>query len=185
MLRWLRIAWWGLVAPLREEEPLVLHQAVVLGPEGVLLAVRCELHGWELPGGQAHATESGEAAVRREVLEETGIEVEVQSRVAKYLRSGFRPHVAHIYRCRPVGGTLRPSDETPAVAWFKPAEVPKTLFPWFRGPLRDGLDSPTRVQVRRERQGFRAILAGARIDIRMRLRPSSWQRDAISREQVR
>jgi ADP-ribose pyrophosphatase YjhB (NUDIX family) len=180
MLRWLRIAWWGLVAPLREEKPPALHQAVVLGPEGVLLTVRSELHGWELPGGHAHAAESGEDAVRREVLEETGVEVEVQSRVAKYLRSGFRPHVAHIYRCRPVGGAPRPSHETPAVAWFEPAEVPTTLFPWFRGPLRDGLDAPTRVLVRRERQGIRWILAGARIDIRMRLQRSSWEQGAAS-----
>ncbi len=175
MLRWLRIAWWGLLAPLGEQEPLVLHQAVVLGPEGVLLAVRAELLGWELPGGHAHAGESGEQAVRREVLEETGIEVEVEARVAKYLRSGFRPHVAHIYRCRYISGTPRESDETAAVAWFRPSEVPDTLFPWFRGPLRDGLEASTRVLVRRERQGARSVLAGARIDLRMRLRPSAWR----------
>jgi hypothetical protein len=86
--------------------------------------------------------------------------------------------VAHIYRCRPVGGSLRPSDETPAVAWWHPGDVPRTLFPWFRGPLRDGLDPSTRVLVRRERQGMRAILAGARIDIAMRLSRASWEQDS-------
>lgn len=166
---WLRIAWWGLVAPLREGEPLIVHQAVVLGPEGVLLAVRRELRGWELPGGGAHPGESGEAAVRREVSEETGVQVRVEQRVAKYMRSGFRPHVAHIYRCRYESGTPRPSHETPAVAWFKPGDIPSTLFPWFRGPLRDGLKPTESVAVRRERQGLRAILAGAWIDLKMRL----------------
>ena len=165
---WLRIAWWGLVAPLREAEPLIVHQAVVLGPDGVLLAQRSELRGWELPGGAAQPEESGEDAVRREVLEETGIRVEVEQRVAKYLRSGFRPHVAHIYRCRYQGGTARPSHETPNVAWFAPGELPSTLFPWFRGPLRDGLRPTGRVTVRRERQGLRAILAGAWIDLKTR-----------------
>ena len=171
MLRWARIAWWGLVAPQREVEPLVLHQAVVIGPEGVLLAVREELAGWELPGGETHAGEAGEVAVAREVLEETGVRVEVEQRVAKYLRSGFRPHVAHIYRCRYVEGELCPSDETPEVGWFQPHEVPKTLFPWFRGPLRDGLHATpgAKVETRRERLGLRAILAGAWIDVRMRL----------------
>jgi len=165
---WLRIAWWGLVAPLREVEPLIVHQAVVLGPEGVLLAVRGEPRGWELPGGGAHPGESGEAAVCREVLEETGVTVQVEQRVAKYMRSGFRPHVAHIYRCRYESGTASPSHETPRVAWFPPDALPATLFPWYRGPLRDGLKPAGSVVVRRERQGLRSVLAGAWIDLRMR-----------------
>ena len=168
MLRWLRIAWWGLVAPRRENESLIVHQAVVLGPEGILLAVRSELRGWELPGGAALEGESGEDAVRREVLEETGVAVEVERRVAKYIRSGFRPHVAYVYRCRYESGTPRSCAETPDVAWFSRSEIPKTLFPWFRGPLRDGLEPPGDVAVRRERQGLRSILTGALIDLKMR-----------------
>lgn len=176
MRGWLRIAWWGLVRPLQEDAPLVVHQAVVIGPEGVLLAVRRELHGWELPGGQAREGESGEEAVRREVLEETGVEVQVEARVAKYLRSGFRPHVAHIYRCRYAGGVPRASGETPAVAWFPPGELPRTLFPWFRGPLQDGLrPAAAQPRVQRERQGLRSILAGAWIDLRMRAQRAAWQ----------
>ena len=100
--------------------PLVVHQAVVIGPEGVLLALREELRGWELPGGAALPGESGEQALRREVLEETGVEVGEMHCVAVYERSGFRPHVARIYRCDYRSGLPVPSRETPAVAWFTP-----------------------------------------------------------------
>ena len=56
-----------------------------------------------------------------------------------YRRSGFRPHTARVYRCRALGGALRASAETPAVAWFDPIALPRALFPWFRGPLADAL----------------------------------------------
>ena len=167
---WARIAWFGLAAPrLRERAPLVVQQGVVLSERGVLLTLRSDLRGWELPGGSAHPGESDRAAVRREILEESGLEVEVEACVGEYVRTGFRPHLARVWRCRPVGGSLRPSPETPRVAWFDPAAPPETLFPWYREPLADALARrPAPVQ-RRERLGAAAVWAGLRIDLRMRL----------------
>jgi 8-oxo-dGTP diphosphatase len=167
---WLEIGWWGLVAPrVGEREPLVVHQAVVLSERGVLLAVRDALRGWELPGGGALPGETGEQAVAREVLEETGVRVAVEGRVADYVRSGFRPHTARIWRCRALGGQPRPSPETPRVTWFDPRALPDTLFPWFRGPIADALDAAPEARLRREHQGLAAVWAGMWIDLRMRL----------------
>jgi 8-oxo-dGTP diphosphatase len=167
-----RIAWWGLAAPrLVEREPLVVHQGVVFGDGGVLLALRSELQGWELPGGEARPGEPGELAVAREILEETGVTVRVEGCVAEYERTGFRPHLARIYRCRAQGGTPRPSSETRRAAWFAPDALPDTLFPWCRGPLRDALSaSPVTVR-RQEHQGVATVLAALGIDLRMRLTP--------------
>src|SRR4029453_12056337 len=155
-----RVAWWGLVSPRRERAPLVVYQAVILGEEGVLLAMRAELRGWELPGGAALPGESGEAALRREVAEETGLAVGTLAHVGGYCRSGFRPHTARVYRCRVSGGVLRASPETPAVAWFDPIALPRGLFPWFRGPLADALAELPEPGGVHERQGWRRGAAG-------------------------
>ena len=165
------LAWWGLVTPRAvEREGLVVLQAVVRSEQGVLLALRRELQGWELPGGVARPGETDEDALRRELCEETGLEVRVESRSGVYLRTGFRPHTARVFRCRVSGGRLRPSEETPRVAWFPTEALPGTLFPWFRGPLLDALPEDSGPVERREHQGLRAILAGLRIDLETRWR---------------
>jgi 8-oxo-dGTP pyrophosphatase MutT (NUDIX family) len=164
-----RLAWWGLVRPrVRGRAPLVVVHGVILSERGVLLSVRSDLRGWELPGGNAEPGESGEAALRREILEETGLEVAVERRVGDYVRTGFAPHTARVYRCRPLRGEPRPSSETPLVRWFPPHAVPDTLFPWYRAPLADALAELPEPVTRRERWGAAAIAAGMRIDLRMR-----------------
>jgi 8-oxo-dGTP pyrophosphatase MutT (NUDIX family) len=151
-----------------EREPLVVVQAVVRSERGVLLTVRRDLHGWELPGGNGRPGESPEAALAREVWEETGLEVAIERRVGDYVRTGFRPHTAAVFECRVSGGTLRPSLETPLVRWFDPAELPDTLFPWYLAPLADAMARDREPRVRREYQGLAAIWAGLSIDLRMR-----------------
>ena len=164
-----RLAYWGLVASrLGGRDTPVVYQAVVRCERGVLLAVRNDLRGWELPGGHAGPGESDEDALRREIREETGLEVVVGRRVGDYRRTGFAPHTARVFTCRAVGGSLRPSPETPVVRWFDPGALPSTLFPWYRGPLADALAEQPEPVIRDEHQGLRAILAGMLIDLRMR-----------------
>ena len=63
-MRWAHIAWWGLVRSRLGRKHLEVHQGVVLGPRGVLLTVRAELYGWELPGGGAMRGETSAEAER-------------------------------------------------------------------------------------------------------------------------
>jgi 8-oxo-dGTP diphosphatase len=165
------LAWWGLVSPrVVEREDLVVLQAVVRSDQGVLLALRRELQGWELPGGAARPGEADEEALRREIREETGLEVRVESLSGVYVRTGFRPHTARVFRCRVSGGALRPSEETPRVAWFRTEALPSTLLPWFRAPLLDAMRGDAGAVQRREHQGLAAILTGLRIDLGTRWR---------------
>ena len=175
-----RTAWWGLVSPrMAESLPLVIVQAAILRPaaaagsaagEEVLLSVRRELFGWELPGGTPLPGESLESALVREVSEETGLAVEIDAEVGRFRRQGFRPHTAIVYRCHVVGGRELPSDETPKLGWFPATDPPASLFPWFREPLACALRRgavPVSVE---EWQGVAAVLSGLRIDLALRWR---------------
>jgi len=165
-----RIAWWGLIAPRAPGAgDLRVVQAVILREGCVLLAVRGDLRGWELPGGTPHPGESERDALVREVREETGLSVEILRPVGDYQRSGFRPHLARVFVCRVAGGEERPSPETPRLRWFDVHSPPATLFPWYRLPLADALAGRQEPVVRREHQGASQVLAGLRIDLRMRI----------------
>jgi 8-oxo-dGTP pyrophosphatase MutT (NUDIX family) len=167
-LDWATIAGWGVRSHAHDGRVLV--QGVVQCEAGVLLALRRELRGWELPGGRAEPGEDERAALVRELREETGLDVEVAERVGEYRRRGFAAHRALVYRCHARGGALRPSADTPAVAWFSPAALPDTLFPWFRGPLLDALGPGPFPIAREERLGLAAIAAGLQIDLTTRWR---------------
>ena len=162
-LDWLEVAGWGLSGDAPQARRLV--QGVVTSEAGVLLALRRELRGFELPGGRAEAGEDERVTLVREIREETGLVVEPIERVGEYRRSGFASHTARVFRCRVRGGTLRPSADTPDVAWFSADALPDTLFPWFRGPLLDALGAAPRPVERDERLGLAAVAAGLRIDL--------------------
>ncbi len=167
--RYAEMAWQGLVVPkLRRRAPPLVCQAFVLSDRGLLLSVRSDLHGWELPGGNAHPGENDEEVLAREVREETGLEVEIESRVGDYRRTGFAAHTARVFACRVRGGVLRPSSETPIVRWFDPDDLPETLFPWYRVPIADALARHPQPVERQEHLGLASILAGMWIDVRMR-----------------
>jgi len=167
-----RIALEGSAGSKIKGTPLVLAQAVIASEQGVLLSVRSDLWGWELPGGTAEEVEAPEQALLREVREETGLEVAVASQVGCYRRSGFAAHTAHVFRCHVVSGSLRKSRESLCLRWFPLETLPDTLFPWYRGPLEDALDDSLLVSgevvERSEHLGTEQILAGMRIDLKMR-----------------
>ncbi len=164
----------GFLSP-RLRGPRSVVQAVVIGERGVLLALRRDLCGWELPGGNLRPGEDEQAGLVREVREETGLVVAPSGLVGEYHRTGFYAHCARVYRARAVGGALAPSEETPALAWFAPDALPGELFPWYRAPLGDALRGGPPV-MRDEHLGLAAIAAGLAIDLRVRWRGKSTQK---------
>jgi 8-oxo-dGTP pyrophosphatase MutT (NUDIX family) len=99
----------------------------------VLMIQRSDNGLWALPGGGHDAGESIGDTVVREVREETGIEVEVLSlsgiytdpgHVIRYDDGEIRQQFSICFRARPTGGELRTGDETSAVRWVDPADLP-------------------------------------------------------------
>jgi ADP-ribose pyrophosphatase YjhB (NUDIX family) len=90
---------------------------------------------WNMPGGFVEAGEGGPDAIRREVREETGLEIEVIEVIgifpSTYGGPGGKPIFDVAYRCRIAPGTsaeLRISDESGEARWFPLAEFPEPAF---------------------------------------------------------
>ena len=116
-----RTAWWS---------PSALPCATTSGE--VLLIERTDNGLWALPGGAQEIGESIQDAVRREVREETGIEVEITgltgiysdpAHVIAYDDGEVRQEFSLCFAARPVAGSLRPSSESRQARWVAPEQV--------------------------------------------------------------
>ena len=107
--------------------PILGVGGVVLNGKHVLLVKRGHepLKGrWSVPGGVLEVGETLEVAVAREVLEETGIDVEVGSLIEVVERIG-RDEAGRVeyhyvivdYLCAVRGGTLAPASDADAAEW--------------------------------------------------------------------
>lgn len=98
----------------------------------VLLTRRSDNRRWCLPGGHMESGESAAETCMREVLEETGLRVEIVKLIGVYtspdvvIQHGHGPLkqlVAICFEARVVGGELGLSTETCEFGWFTPAEI--------------------------------------------------------------
>ncbi len=85
---------------------------------------------WSLPGGVVETGEWLQDAARREVREETGLEVEIVHLLEVFERimrdDAGDPEYHYVlmdYVCRPVGGVLGAADDAAVVRWFGPDEI--------------------------------------------------------------
>ena len=111
------------------KRPLVGVGALLFRRGRILMAQRGKepLKGWwSLPGGALETGESLADAVRREVREETGLEVEplrifeVFERILRDAAGAVEYHYVLVdYVCRVTGGELFPGDDVCAVEWMR------------------------------------------------------------------
>lgn len=100
---------------------IVAASAWVTNDEGHVLLVRTK-RGWDIPGGQVEEGEDIVSACAREVLEESGIIVEIGNLMGVY--SNLTKYIMVFgFIGRAVGGELQTSDETSEVGWYAPEEA--------------------------------------------------------------
>jgi 8-oxo-dGTP diphosphatase len=95
-----------------------------------LVVHRPRYDDWSLPKGKLEPGESTEDAARREVLEETGMRVELGHALptTEYVDRHGRPKVVHYWRMRAIGDApWQPNDEVDEVRWITGAEAATLL----------------------------------------------------------
>jgi 8-oxo-dGTP diphosphatase len=95
---------------------------------------------WTFPGGFVERGEKAEVAAEREVLEESGLEIEVAEIIGLYTYEGEVPAIA-VFAARVLGGQPTPLDETMDVKGFPRDGLPwsELAFPSTKQALKDYL----------------------------------------------
>ena len=122
--------------------------ALVLDDAGrVLLARRAhepDAGLWDVPGGFLEEAEDPLAGLRRELLEETGVEIVVGRFVGAFTDTyGDGPDAAAVlnllWEAKVAGGEPAPADDVSELRWFSPAALPpdrELAFRWLAPCLR-------------------------------------------------
>ncbi len=116
--------WYGVPATVK---------AVVLSPENRVLLARNHRGQWELPGGWPSAEDASvEDVLRREVLEETGLQTAPGTLLhAELLVVEDRQVMIVAYLCHTQASELKISDEHSDLMWVTESELPPLEFPAY------------------------------------------------------
>lgn len=110
--------------------------AVIFNPDGMVFLAkrgkeaRNEKHQWEFPGGAVEFGEQLEDAIMREVMEEYGFEIEVESLldVVNHIIPNEQQHwVSPTFLCRYKSGTpcIMEQHKCEKIGWFELGEIPE------------------------------------------------------------
>lgn len=129
--------------------PPVSVKGILLHQDRVLL-LRNERGEWDLPGGRPDPGEDHRAALRREVREETGLDVEVGALVDRHLFEVLPGCSVQIvaYACALIGASVVAlSHEHLEMLWVPPSELGETIAGYrlptgYLGAIRQAMSQP-------------------------------------------
>jgi len=133
--------WRRLGVLLTESRFTVTVGAVVIDPRNRVLLLQHRFRpgsGWGIPGGFIRPREQPEDAVRRELREEIGLEIEIASVAFIRTLQKYR-QVEIIFRCIPKGRPLPQSFEINRAGWFDLNSLPDDLSDDQRELIRRAL----------------------------------------------
>lgn len=116
---------------------------VVIRDGKVAVVHRDRYDDWSLPKGKLDKGESFEQAAMREVLEETGLQVELGEELepVSYVDQKGRPKVVRYWLMEVVGGEFQANDEVDELRWLAPGDAVELLsYPHDR-ELVEGIEA--------------------------------------------
>lgn len=109
---------------------------IVNSSNEVLLCHRTDYDMWNLPGGGMDGNESPWDGIKREVKEETGLEVRVEKLISVYSKS-YKNHLVFLFLCKKVGGNIEINDEARDIKYFNKDELPKNTIQKHKERIAD------------------------------------------------
>lgn len=117
---------------------IVAVSGMVKNERGEILMVLHNRAGWCWPGGQVEVGETLTQALAREVMEETGMEIEVGELFCVASNTGKYPGYNGVkevptkvmldFICTAKGGAIRPSDENAETKWMTEEEAERAII---------------------------------------------------------
>ena len=121
---------------------------IVLDDHGrALLIRRLDNRRWEPPGGVLELGEAIHNGLRREIREETGLDVEPMALSGVY-KNMPRGIVALVFRCKITGGALATNDEVSDFRWVTESEATRLMSEAYAIRVLDALHDPGPAAVR-------------------------------------
>ncbi|MGH9942855.1 MAG: NUDIX hydrolase, partial [Pyrinomonadaceae bacterium] len=110
---------------------MVTAGAIVLDPQGRVLLLKHRYragNGWGIPGGFLEKGEQPDEALRRELREEVGLELDTAQLVrARTLRRPRQVELHYLCRAQDAGSAIPQSREIDKAAWFDPYALPPEI----------------------------------------------------------
>ncbi len=115
----------------------------------IVLVKRRDVPVWVLPGGGIEENELPEDAAVREVLEETGYNVEIVKKIGEYTPINKLSKYTHLYEMKVIDGSAKISSETKSISFFPTENLPKLIPPPFPEWIQDAVSNSDQIIYRK------------------------------------
>ena len=96
---------------------------------------------WDIVGGRINPGTPLFDNLKREVKEETGLDVEVSNLTGIYSKQG-KNDIVFSFACKIIGGEITLNDEADKIEYFEISKIPKNTVPKHVERIKDFLSNP-------------------------------------------